>query len=206
MEILKQQPAGISPASQSGNSSHKGVYAVSGVKDGGLYIGASTNLPRRRREHFAALESGRHFNGHLQGAYERFGRNSFVFLVLKETDDPADLSRYEQENINHYSRSGHLYNIVLAVPKVRPGGHHLTDETRRKQSVAKRGAKNAAFGKKKRIEETRALLYRFLNPKGEVVECFGLPSLCKEHGLNQSHMSKVARGILKQHHGWRAAP
>ena len=98
-------------------------------------------------------------------------------------------------------RSGKLYNLVLSVPKEHAHGYKLSEETRRRQSNAKRGTKRAA---KMRIEQTRAKFYRFVSPHGETVESFGLRDICERHGLNLSHMSKVASGKLRQHKGWTA--
>lgn len=175
-----------------------GIYAVSGVIDGGIYLGATVDLERRRNEHLSALANDRHFNPNLQGACRTFGRENFVFLVLRNTDDPSELSRHEQEYITHYSKSGKLYNLVLSVPKEHhPSGYKLSEETRRKQSDAKKG-------KKKRIEQTRAKIYRFVNPQGKPVETLGLKGICEQYGLNASHLSKVASGKLRQHKGWTA--
>ena len=192
--------AGAHPAAERHDHAATGVYAISGVVEGGVYIGASTNLDRRQREHFSALENDRHYNPKLQAAYRRQGKNNFIFVVIQTTEDPLDLCRYEQENINHYGRNGELYNLVLAVPKrPHPNGYKLSEETRERQSRAQRG-------RKVRIEQTRARLYRFMSPNGKIVECLGLPALCKRHRLNQSHMSKLARGKLRQHLGWTLPP
>ena len=75
MDISAQPASGVFP-SQGGDSSLTGVYAVSGVVDGGVYVGASTNLARREREHFTALENNRHYNVKLQGAFRKHGRNN----------------------------------------------------------------------------------------------------------------------------------
>ena len=128
------------------------------------------------------------------------GKNNFVFLVLQTTDDPLDLSRYEEESIRHYAKNGNLYNIVLVVPKVHHStGYKLSEETRQRQSAAKRGKKR----KRLPIEKTRARLYKFVSPDGDIVECLGLKELCDFHHLNLSHMGKVANGKLKRHKGWR---
>lgn len=49
---------------------------------------------------------------------------------------------------------------------------------------------------------TRAKFYRFLSPTGAIYEVCGLRELCRDHDLNASHMSKVARGKVLYHKGW----
>lgn len=175
--------------------SNSGIYAISGVNTDACYVGSSTNLQRREREQFCALEYQRHYNRNLQSAYDDLGRSRIKFLVL-EYVDATELAEKEQDWINHLSKEGSLFNIYLVVPRNRPGGHKLSDETRRRQRHAKRGRKIP-------IEKTRARLYRFLTPEGEEVETLGLRALAERHGLNVSHLSKVARGKLKEHRGFK---
>ncbi len=45
--------------------------------------------------------------------------------------------------------------------------------------------------------------YIVTSPNGEVYQVKGLNHFCKEHGLRQSGMSKVARGKLSSYKGWK---
>lgn len=51
-------------------------------------------------------------------------------------------------------------------------------------------------------KRTRTKHYKFLSPKKELVEAYGLRELCQKHGLNPSHMSKVASRKAVHHKGW----
>lgn len=44
--------------------------------------------------------------------------------------------------------------------------------------------------------------YKLYAPDGAEFTTNNLQAFCEAHGLNASHMSKVARGILKAHKGW----
>lgn len=45
--------------------------------------------------------------------------------------------------------------------------------------------------------------YKFISPSGEICTFTGLNDFCKEHGLQQSLMSKVISGERDHHREWR---
>jgi group I intron endonuclease len=182
-----------------------GVYAISGRNNDGLYIGASTHLDLRPYQHFHALRTQQHYCPKLQEAWNYYGEQNFVFLILEPVGNAYNLPDREQEWMNRYAQDceHELYNASLIVPKRRVFTHSLSEETRKKISKAMMG-KNR--GKKRSIEQTRAKFYRFLSPNGQIVECRGLREHCEQYGTNPSHLSKVARGKLRQHKGWRLPP
>lgn len=53
------------------------------------------------------------------------------------------------------------------------------------------------------ILKDQAKILWFKSPKGEEVKFEGLAKTCKSLGLDPSAMSKVSRGINKQHKGWK---
>jgi len=185
--------------------SNSGVYALSGVNTPSCYVGSSTNLLRREKEQFSALEHDRHYNRNLQEAFAELGREGMRFVLLESVARPEELAAKEQEWIYRMGEKGSLYNLYLVVPKKRPGGHKLSRETRLRQSRAKRGARHPGFGKRVPVEKTRARRYRFQAPDGTIVETLGLRALAEKHGLNVSHLSKVSRGKLREHRGFKRA-
>jgi group I intron endonuclease len=174
---------------------NQGVYALSDVNTGYAYIGSSTNLERREKEQFSALKSERHYNEFVQTAYDLLGSARIKFVVLESASNAEELVQKEQRWIRELAANGSALNICLVVPKNRPGGHKLSRETRRRQSRAKKGIRIP-------VEKTRARRYRFRSPSGEVVEILGLRAFAAEHGLNISHLSKLARGKLRTHRGF----
>src|ERR1041385_759640 len=60
-----------------------GVYAVRSSQDGKVYIGSSTAIYARCRDHYWRLLSERHPNGHLQSAWTRDGSGFFTVEVLE---------------------------------------------------------------------------------------------------------------------------
>lgn len=197
-------PLNISP---SGSAPHSPqpvarVYAVSGNNTNLLYVGATLDEQRRAREQFTALEGERHYNNNLQNLFYCLGREQLSFIVLESASTASELAEKEQECINRLKETHELLNINFIVPRVHPGGHKLSDETRQRQSEAKKGDKHPAFGKTIPIEKTRARKYRFQSPTGEILETFGLKAFAEEHGLSVSTLSKLNRGIVMNHRGY----
>jgi group I intron endonuclease len=62
------------------------------LKNGRIYIGSAVNLRARWDLHRRSLVTGQHFNPYLQGAWNRYGADSFEFLVLQYVDEIELLS------------------------------------------------------------------------------------------------------------------
>ncbi len=60
-----------------------GVYAIQCLANGKSYVGSTENLVRRQVEHFRLLRRIRHSNSYLQNAWNRYGENTFIFVILK---------------------------------------------------------------------------------------------------------------------------
>lgn len=61
-----------------------GIYIITNTISGNCYVGQSQNMKRRVNTHIRALEKGVHYNKHLQSAWDKYGRDAFVFAVLSE--------------------------------------------------------------------------------------------------------------------------
>lgn len=74
-----------------------GVYEIFNTKTGKRYVGSAAQVCRNRgyrfrwREHLRDLEVGRHHSQKLQRAWVKYGRDSFVFRVLRNVSaSPQD--------------------------------------------------------------------------------------------------------------------
>lgn len=77
-----------------------GVYMIYCKTSEKAYIGSSSRLYNRLSGHKAHLNRQRHRNPHLQSAYNLYGKDAFIFLVL-ETTERRD-SEFLLERENHY--------------------------------------------------------------------------------------------------------
>jgi group I intron endonuclease len=72
------------------------VYRIENVVSGKYYIGSSGNLYERWRKHKNKLRAGTHPNPHLQGSWNKHGERCFVFSIVGEFEEIADMEQCEQ--------------------------------------------------------------------------------------------------------------
>lgn len=60
-----------------------GVYTITNTIDNKVYVGYSSDIPKRFKEHQWALLNNRHVNMHLQNAWNRDGEQHFKFELLE---------------------------------------------------------------------------------------------------------------------------
>ena len=115
------------------------IYKIINLKNGKFYVG-STLLPHKRKiRHFCELREGRHHSIFLQRAYELYGKENFVFKIVKEGEfeSEKELRELEERYINFCWNSGKLYNVS----KKGSGGDLVTynprlEEIKEKQRIA----------------------------------------------------------------------
>lgn len=61
-----------------------GIYGIHNTLTDTWYVGQSNDIDWRWYEHKSDLNANRHHNKHLQRAYNKYGRNAFVWSVLEE--------------------------------------------------------------------------------------------------------------------------
>ena len=156
-----------------------GIYRIINSSNGKCYVGSSIDINRRRLEHFSALSHNRHVNNHLQNAYNKYGKDSFIFEVIENleiTDNiKEDLLEREQFWIDNLKPE---YNILLVAGSNL--GYHHTEETKQKISNSTKGVKKSE-SHAKHIREGQ---------KGRV--------LSKEHKANLSQAAKHRKS--QSHH------
>ena len=62
-----------------------GIYAIINTANGKKYIGSSTNIKKREYTHFSCLRRNKHVNNYLQNAYNKYGKELFVFNIIEVT-------------------------------------------------------------------------------------------------------------------------
>lgn len=72
-----------------------GLYKITNKLNGKCYIGSSVDIPARFRCHKSYLRRGIHTNIHLQRAYDKYGRENFVYSIILLCE-PDDTLLYEQ--------------------------------------------------------------------------------------------------------------
>lgn len=128
-----------------------GIYIILNTKTGKVYIGQAVDFRGRWQRHKKDLNTGRHYNGYLQAAWNKYGAKAFKFQKLEYC--PVDqLDEREQHYLNVYVPKGLCYNIATdAIAPMR--GRHLSTEAKHKISAANKNRPPPTEEAKRRISE-----------------------------------------------------
>jgi len=170
---------------------NSGIYQIRALHSDEVYIGSSTNLEKREKDHFRFLRYGTHDNPKLQASYNKYGKDNFVFEVLLYCE-PENCLDLEQE---HFDRLSPHFNIVLVAgkPPSRKGKTQVftasQKENMRKAAIAR--------GKKQRQDtyEKSIPLYKQIEESGLSVRAF-----CKIHNMTPNRTS-INKGYRKYLNG-----
>ena len=88
----------------------KGIYKITCIKNGKVYIGRSINIPSRLYAHKRSLIMNRHINKKLQEDFNKYGEESFIFEVERYTGVPLDTLYYESYYAEKYDVFNTGYN------------------------------------------------------------------------------------------------
>lgn len=143
-----------------------GIYQILNTLTGAAYIGSAISLSDRKINHWWALRHGRHFNRHLQNAWNRYGEPSFVFQRILINVEPADLAHAEQREIDQARKDRRaLYNIRPEATSNR--GLRHSDETKQRLSRMFRGRR---ISEAQRSQLRLAKLGKSTGPRSQAVK------------------------------------
>jgi predicted GIY-YIG superfamily endonuclease len=114
-----------------------GIYAIVNKVDGKAYVGSSENIRRRWVAHRSTLKNNKHHSQYLQNAWNKYGKESFVFVILSECRS-SELVSEEQRYIDTWKPE---YNICPVAGKTTTG-RFVSYENRKKSSERMMGNKN----------------------------------------------------------------
>lgn len=63
-----------------------GIYKITNKINGKYYVGSSSYINQRWSTHRKLLNKNKHYNPHLQNAWEKYGKESFDFIVIEEIE------------------------------------------------------------------------------------------------------------------------
>jgi group I intron endonuclease len=128
------------------------IYKITNKINGKHYIGKTHNAELRFAQHVGS--SSRTSRYAIHNAIRKYGEESFVFEVIFVVFDyDLDGAEWEIHFIDVYESYMYGYNLTTGGEGVR--GYKHTEESRRKNSLAKSGEKHPFFGKP-RTEATKA--------------------------------------------------
>lgn len=171
------------------------IYMYINKTNGKKYVGKAKDFNRRRREHISdSYNEKRHdYNIPFHNAIRKYGIDNFEIKILAENIPTQEkMNEYEIFFIERYKTfKTNGYNLT----KGGDGGNTYigkTDEeineTKRKQSEARKGDKNGMYGKHHTEEAKRKISENHANNKGE------------NHPMYGKHLSEEVKQKMKENH------
>jgi group I intron endonuclease len=113
-----------------------GIYIIVNLINNKFYIGsASYSLVQRISHHFQDLRKNKHFNRHLQSAYNKYGEDNFVAFEIEYCSPEKCLDR-EQYYLDTYNPDYNIQKVARS-----PLGVKRSEETKKKLSESAKGRK-----------------------------------------------------------------
>lgn len=151
-----------------------GIYKITCVPTGKVYIGQSNNIYKRWRDHRLELRKHQHANGYFQRAWNKYGESQFEFKVVKKCNID-ELDKWEQYYIALFNSNNTQKGFNLD-----SGGSF--NKTHSKSTVEK--IRTANFKKVYQFSSD----YKLINVFNSIMEA------SEKTGVSYTHISSVANG------------
>ena len=123
-----------------------GIYKILNKINNKVYIGSAINIGKRWQDQRWHLKNNIHHNSHLQSAWNKYGEDSFEFMVLLECKINVLLLN-ETNLILEYNSFNNNYGYNVNDPEHMFLNRKHTEKTKKILSIQKIGNKNPMFGK-----------------------------------------------------------
>lgn len=116
-----------------------GIYKITNTINNKLYIGCASNIRTRVNGHLYDLRKGIHSNTYLQKAWNKYGKENFIFEMIEKCDI-TDLHAKEHYWVNEFNCLDRSigYNLKPTDPN---GCSIHSEETKEKLRQANKGKK-----------------------------------------------------------------
>ena len=178
------------------------IYKILNKINNKVYIGQTKNKPNRRWcQHKRKLSLNKHTNSYLQSAWNKYGKENFIFEVLDKNIDSSDkLDELEIHWISFYNSTDRKfgYNLECGGSKSKI----ISEETRQKMKINASSEKNIERIKKLRIgikltDEHKKILLDYLT--GRTVSEETRRKIAKSNtGKKHSDESKIKMSKAKK--------
>lgn len=118
-----------------------GIYRITCATNGRFYIGSAVNLGGRRADHTHRLRCGKHENGRLQGAWDKYGEAAFQWEVVEFVPDVSMLIEREQFWIDSTGATSREFGFNIAPVAGSQYGYRHTEDAKCKIRLAHTGRK-----------------------------------------------------------------
>lgn len=181
------------------------VYRIVNYKHKSAYIGSTCKTPDYRwMVHRKDLKAGLHHSRFLQRAWEKYGKEFFIFEVLEESDASTILAR-EQLHLDAHKNSGwRVYNVCQTAGNCL--GTKRTKAQKKRISEAHLGLRVSKSTNRKHAKtwcEKYGVIRHFQSPSGrKYMNVTNTRDFARRHKLCPVSLGLLAKGVMHRHKGW----
>lgn len=120
---------------------HKeGIYMILSLIDNKKYIGEAVSIYKRWWSHRMNLRFNRHSNQYLQNAWNKYGKDNFIFHIVEVLKDSTKQSRLEREKYwtNYYNTENQNFGYNFANVHSEDSLNKKKAKVERKQRIYKK--------------------------------------------------------------------
>ena len=129
------------------------VYYFFNRFDHKIYIGSTINFERRIFNHVTLLNRNKHYNRHLQAAWNKYGGECFIIDIIEFVSGKSKLIEKEQYWMDYYKSYDSKFGYNIRIKADSNLGTKWTNESRQKMKNNKNGVGNKRS--KEAIENVR---------------------------------------------------
>lgn len=133
-----------------------GIYIITNIVNNKKYIGSSLDYKRRIGQHKYSLRKNSHYNKHLQSSFNKYKEESFEFKLLELTNNLIERETFHIYNENVLNP---LYGYNKATIIENTSGYTMSEFSRKKMSIAKKGTIMHINTKKALIKANKERIY-----------------------------------------------
>lgn len=156
-----------------------GIYKIENQQDKKCYIGSAVDVYGRKRTHFSSLSKNKHHSIYLQRAYNKYGKENFVFEIIEfcEKEKLIEREQYYLDMLNPE------YNICKIA------GNCLGIKGS-KESNLKKSLNHSMRGKFGKEHNSTKIVYQYSLDGNFIREWGGAAEIERELGFNAGNIRK----------------
>lgn len=184
-----------------------GIYSITHTGSGKVYVGSAIDCRARWMEHRKRLRRNAHHSKPLQGAWNKYGAETFMFAVIETVESSGNLIAREQHWIDSLRSADSAFGYNVAKRAGNTLGVKHTPEARAKiraararQVITPEHRRNIGLGSKGRrmTEANKAILVAISTGRVVSAETRALMSKARKgQRLSQQHIEAI-KTALKQ--------
>ena len=124
------------------NKNKTEIYCITSLNDNKKYIGQTMeSFYKRWIRHSNLMLKNKHFNKHIQNAYNKYGSDNFVMNIVEICSNADEIAKLEERYIAEYRSKYECYNFLSGEETMTKEnnpfyGKFHTEETKKKLSDA----------------------------------------------------------------------